>query len=72
MSISDQLFSIYVILVIILAIVGLILFIRNKKDFTFEDKIFSQNNLKQLFTNKGIIFLILATISFMLIKYLIN
>jgi membrane protease YdiL (CAAX protease family) len=72
MSISDQLFSIYVILAIILAIVGLILFIRNKKDFTFEDKIFSQNNLKQLFTNKGIIFLILATISFMLIKYLIN
>ncbi len=68
---SEKLFPIYFVLVILLAITGLILFVRNKKDFTFEDKVFSKDNLKQLFTNKGIIFLILATVSFMLIKNII-
>lgn len=70
MTVSDQLFSVYIIVVIIFAVIGLILFVKNKKDFTFEDKIFSQNNLKQLVTNEGIIFLTLATISFMLTKHL--
>ncbi len=68
---SEKLFPIYLIMIIVFAVAGLIMFIRNKKDFSFEDKVFSKDNLKQLFTNKGIIFLILATISFMLIKNVI-
>lgn len=64
----EQLFPLYFILIIVSAISGLILFIKNKKDFTFADKVFSRNNLKTIFTNKGIMFLTLATITFMIIK----
>ncbi|NMA50527.1 MAG: CPBP family intramembrane metalloprotease [Mollicutes bacterium] len=68
---SDQAFMAYFFLIIIFAIIGIILFIKNKKDFSFNEKIFGKNNLKQVFSNKGIIFYIIITIVFMIIKQLL-
>ncbi|MGI6608442.1 MAG: CPBP family intramembrane glutamic endopeptidase [Erysipelotrichaceae bacterium] len=65
---SEQLFSIYFIIIIVCAVAGLVLFLINKKEFTVDEKIFSCKNLRELFTNKGIVFLISATIIFMFIK----
>lgn len=71
LSFKEQLFPIYFLLIIVFAIMGLILLFINRKDFSFEVKVFSKENIKILVTNKGIIFLTIATISFMLIKNLV-
>lgn len=70
-SVSKLVFTVYIILIIVFAIIGLILFIVNKKEFNLGEKLYSKTNLKQVFTNKGIIFYIIITTIFIIIKQLL-
>ncbi|HPW53273.1 MAG TPA: CPBP family intramembrane metalloprotease [Erysipelotrichaceae bacterium] len=67
---AEQFFSLYIILIIVFAIAGVILLIINRKDYALDDRIFSRNNLKTVFSSKGVLFLMLVTITFMIIKQL--
>lgn len=42
----------------------------NRKDYALDDRIFSRNNLKTVFSSKGVLFLMLVTITFMIVKQL--
>lgn len=72
LKISDKIFSVYFILIILLSIAGLLLFIKNRQDFALDDKIFNADNLKQVFRNKGILFFTTMTVLFMIIKGIIK
>ena len=60
----------YSIFMMMLAIIGLICFIKNKKrvELDNKNKLLDKTIIKEMFTNKGIIFYTLLTISMMIIK----
>jgi len=68
LGVSDEIFSIYFLLVIVLGLAGLILFIKNRKDFTVDGKVFGRENLKEVFSNPGILFFVILTVVVMVLK----
>lgn len=69
-GISMEITGMYSIFMMMLAIIGLICFIKNKKrvELDNKNKLLDKNIIKEMFTNKGIIFYTLLTISMMIIK----
>lgn len=69
-GISMEITGMYSIFMMMLAIIGLICFIKNKKrvELDNKNKLLDKTIIKEMFTNKGIIFYTLLTISMMIIK----
>lgn len=69
-GISMEATGIYSMFMMVLAIIGLICFFKNKKKVELDDKnkLFDKAIIKEIFTNKGIIFYIFLTITMMIIK----
>ncbi len=69
-GISMKITGMYSIFMMMLAIIGLICFIKNKKmvELDNKNKLLDKTIIKEMFTNKGIIFYTLLTISMMIIK----
>lgn len=69
-GISMEIAGMYSIFMMMLAIIGLICFIKNKKrvELDNKNKLLDKTIIKEMFTNKGIIFYTLLTISMMIIK----
>lgn len=69
-GISMEITGMYSIFMMMLAIIGLICFIKNKKMVKLDNKnkLLDKTIIKEMFTNKGIIFYTLLTISMMIIK----
>lgn len=69
-GISMEITGMYFIFMMMLAIIGLICFIKNKKrvELDNKNKLLDKTIIKEMFTNKGIIFYTLLTISMMIIK----
>ena len=63
-GVSLEIAGMYAMFMMVLAIIGLILFIKNKKKINIDNnnKLFNKTIFKEMFTNKGIIFYILLTI----------
>ena len=63
-GVSLEIAGMYAVFMMVLAIIGLILFIKNKKKINIDNnnKLFNKTIFKEMFTNKGIIFYILLTI----------
>lgn len=60
----------YSMFIMLLGIIGLICFIKNKKKIVLDNqnKLFNKQILKDMFTNKGIIFYTILTIAMMILK----
>lgn len=73
-GISMEITGMYSIFMMMLAIIGLICFIKNKKrvELDNKNKLLDKNIIKEMFTNKGIIFYTLLTISMMIIKNIVK
>lgn len=69
-GISMEVLGIYSMFMMLLGIIGLICFIKNKKNIVLDNqnKLFDKNILKDMFTNKGIIFYMILTIAMMILK----
>lgn len=65
-----EILKIYMILVAILAIIGVIAFIRNKNIINIDgdNKLFDKNLIKEILSNKGIIFYVFVTIIMMVLS----
>lgn len=72
-GISMEITGAYSMFMMLLAIIGLIFFIKNKKmvELDNKNKLLDKKIIKEMFMNKGIIFYILLTISMMIIKSII-
>ena len=72
-GISMEITGMYSIFMMLLAIIGLICFIKNKKNIKLDNKnkLLDKTIIKEMFTNKGIIFYTFLTISMMVIKSII-
>ena len=70
MGVSMAAAGIYTMLLILLGIIGLILFLVNKKKILLDGEkgLFRKENFKELFTNKGMIFYIALTVLVMCLK----
>ncbi len=62
--------GIYSMFMMLLGIIGLICFIKNKKNIVLDNqnKLCDKNILKDIFTNKGIIVYIMLTITIIILK----
>ena len=69
-GISMEVLGMYSMFMMLLGIIGLICFIKNKKNIVLDNqnKLFDKNILKDMFTNKGIIFYMILTIAMMILK----
>lgn len=69
-KISIEVLGMYSMFMMLLGIIGLICFIKNKKNIVLDNqnKLFDKHILKDMFTNKGIIFYIILTIAMMILK----
>lgn len=72
-GISMEILGVYSMIMMLLGIIGLICFIKNKKNISIDNKnkLFDKNILKDMLTNKGIIFYIILTIAMMILKNII-
>ncbi len=72
-GISMEITGAYSMFMMLLAIIGLILFIKNKKmvELDNKNKLLDKKIIKEMFMNKGIVFYILLTISMMIIKSIV-
>lgn len=72
-GISMEITGMYSMFMMLLAIIGLICFIKNKKRVELDNtnKLLDKTIIKEMFTNKGIIFYTLLTISMMIIKNIV-
>lgn len=72
-GVSLEIAGMYAMFMMVLAIIGLILFIKNKKKINIDNnnKFFNKTIFKEMFTNKGIIFYILLTIVMIVFKNLV-
>ena len=72
-GISMEITGAYSMFIMLLAIIGLILFIKNKKmvELDNKNKLLDKKIIKEMFMNKGIVFYILLTISMMIIKSIV-
>lgn len=72
-GISMEITGMYSMFMMLLAIIGLICFIKNKKrvELDNKNKLLDKTIIKEMFTNKGIIFYTLLTISMMIIKSIV-
>lgn len=70
LSISIKMVSIYMMIILVLGIIGLILFIINRKKIIVDNKvIFSDKTvIKDVISNKGILFYTILTLIFMVLK----
>ncbi len=73
LGISLEVAGIYSMFMMVLAITGLICFLKNKKKIKLDDKnkLFDKSIIKEMFTNKAIIFYIILTITMMIIKSIV-
>lgn len=69
-GISLEIAGMYAMFMMLLAVIGLILFIRNKNkiDIDNNDKLLNKIIFKEMFTNKGIIFYVVLTIAMIILK----
>lgn len=69
-GISMEILGIYSMFIMLLGIIGLICFIKNKKNIVLDNqnKLCDKTILKDIFTNKGIIVYILLTITLIILK----
>lgn len=69
-GISIEIAGMYAMFMMLLAVIGLILFIRNKNkiDIDNNDKLLNKIIFKEMFTNKGIIFYVVLTIAMIILK----
>lgn len=69
-GISMEVLGMYSMFMMLLGIIGLICFIKNKKNIVLDNqnKLFDKNILKDIFTNKGIIVYIILTITMIILK----
>lgn len=69
-GISLEIAGMYAMFMMLLAFIGLILFIRNKNkiDIDNNDKLLNKIIFKEMFTNKGIIFYVVLTIAMIILK----
>lgn len=69
-GISLEIAGMYAMFMMLLAVIGLILFIKNKKkiDIDNNDKLLNKIIFKEMFTNKGIIFYVVLTIAMIILK----
>lgn len=69
-GISLEIAGMYAMFMMLLAVIGLILFIKNKKkiDIDNNDKLLNKIIFKEMFTNKGIIFYFVLTIAMIILK----
>lgn len=72
-GISMEITGAYSMFMMLLAIIGLIFFIKNKKmvELDNKNKLLDKKIIKEMFMNKGIVFYILLTISMMIIKSIV-
>ncbi len=72
-GISMEITGMYSMFMMLLAIIGLICFIKNKKmvELDNKNKLLDKTIIKEMFTNKGIIFYTLLTISMTIIKSIV-
>lgn len=69
-GISLEIAGMYSMLMMLLAVIGLFCFLKNKKKVELDNKnkLFDKTVIKEMITNKGIIFYVLLTITMMIIK----
>lgn len=69
-GISLEIAGMYAMFMMLLAVIGLILFIKNKKKINIDNnnKLLSKTIFKEMFTNKGIIFYVVLTIAMIILK----
>ncbi len=72
-GISMEITGMYSMFMMLLAIIGLICFIKSKKSIELDNKnkLLDKTIIKEMFTNKGIIFYTLLTVSMMIIKSIV-
>ncbi len=72
-GISMEITGMYSTVMMLLAIIGLICFIKSKKSIELDNKnkLLDKTIIKEMFTNKGIIFYTLLTVSMMIIKSIV-
>lgn len=72
-GISIEILGIYSIFMMLLGIIGLICFIKSKRNIVIDNqnKLLDKNIFKDMFTNRGIIFYIILTITMMILKRLL-
>ncbi len=72
-GISLEIVGMYSMFITLLAVIGLICFFKNKKKIKLdnENRLFTKTIIKEMFTNKGIIFYMLLTITMIIIKNII-
>ncbi len=72
-GISLEIVGMYSMFIALLAVIGLICFFKNKKKIKLdnENRLFTKTIIKEMFTNKGIIFYMLLTITMIIIKNII-
>lgn len=72
-SVSKEAALIYMILLMVLAVIGLVLFLRNRKNIVLDGtpEIFDKAVLKEVFTNKGILFFTAFSVIIVLLKRLV-
>lgn len=69
-TISSEATGIYSMLMMLLAIIGLICFLKNRKKIELDNKnkLFDKEIIKEMFTNKGVIFYLVLTLLMIIIK----